>query len=81
MRGKRMTRFKLMMKSFFLSLFVLVCGVSFSGFVAWKSATWIQTSEDERFITATKQTTLLIRNKLNENVQLLHSAVDRKSVV
>ena len=70
-----MTRFKLMMKSFFLSLFVLVCGVSFSGFVAWKSATWIQTSEDERFITATKQTTLLIRNKLNENVQLLHSAV------
>lgn len=51
-----------------------MCGLSFSGLVAWKSATWIDKIEEERFATAIKQTTLLIRNKLQENVQLLHSA-------
>lgn len=70
-----MARLKLLSKSFLFALLILVCGVSFSGYLAWKSATWIQTLENERFTTATKQTALLIRNKLNENIQLLHSAV------
>jgi len=60
--------------SSFISWLIAFGGIALAAFLAWESATWVNTYEQERFKTATKQITGLVQKRLESNVQLVCSA-------
>lgn len=56
-----------------LPLLTLIVGLGFTLFVSTATHLWIQKVQDDRFARAVFQTTLLLKNRLDSNVQLIRS--------
>lgn len=60
-------------ESRFLPLLFLLLGLVFSSLIAWKSALWIQETEQIRFQSASNHIASLIHKELDAHIQLIHS--------
>ncbi|MBN1839713.1 MAG: diguanylate cyclase [Campylobacterales bacterium] len=58
----------------FLPFLTLILGIFFSLLLAWKSAQWIDKTEEIRFEALSKEMTALIHNELESHIQLLNSS-------
>lgn len=63
---------KRFLESTFLPWFLLLVGLLFSFYTAWKSALWIKETEDIRFQAATTHISSLIYKELDAHIQLIH---------